>query len=56
MTDKCVCGRELRKECPQCMQFVKVVDGKYLSHEAGHCTGSCLQYKNCPQSGKAVVD
>lgn len=52
MVHTCLCGGEPRIICPRCRRLVRVVAGKIAGHEVAHCTGSHMEYKQCPQAGK----
>lgn len=51
--DKCpACSQILHVSCPHCGQAVTLSEGKISPHEQTICTGSHIEYKNCPRSGK----
>lgn len=52
--DLCSCGRDKLTACPGCGRQVKTVNGKFVTHDSVHCTGSHLEYKTCKQSGKVA--
>lgn len=59
--DECQCCRQpLRFECPVCRRWVRVETEaselrQLASHDKAECTGSHLEWKTCPASGREVV-
>jgi hypothetical protein len=41
--------------CPTCVRVVRIVKGRFATHERSVCTGSHMTYGSCPHSNRELT-